>query len=117
MKEKLVSSESELLMSNSGGNDPTINPLQLRQEDELMQYKQKNVTWTQILGGSVGNILEWYDFAGQSIYILPNIMHSQINQCLHFTLQIKNKQYAQSLVSLHNPLAMHSSHHHQKLQN
>ena len=38
------------------------------EQQELMQYTQKHVTWTQIIGGSVGNILEWYDFAGIIIY-------------------------------------------------
>ena len=37
------------------------------EEQDLMEYKQKHVTWTQIIGGSVGNILEWYDFAGITI--------------------------------------------------
>lgn len=34
------------------------------EEQDLLEYTQKHVTWTQIIGGSVGNILEWYDFAG-----------------------------------------------------
>ena len=45
------------------------------EEHELMQYKEKKVTWTQILGGSVGNILEWYDFAGVYISAVLTLHH------------------------------------------
>lgn len=54
-------------------NDPEADKEQIELSDkanmeieqqELMEYTQKHVTWTQIIGGSVGNILEWYDFAG-----------------------------------------------------
>lgn len=55
----------------------TIDPLEL-EEHELMQYKEKKVTWTQILGGSVGNILEWYDFAGSSFTILHQTAYISI---------------------------------------
>eukprot|EP01084_Bolivina_argentea_P287461 493268_1 len=40
-----------------------ITAMELDNTQELMKYAQKHVTWTQIIGGSIGNILEWYDFA------------------------------------------------------
>eukprot|EP01083_Nonionella_stella_P001634 4662_1 len=30
---------------------------------KTMYHQMKDITWLQIIGGSVGNILEWYDFA------------------------------------------------------
>ena len=32
-------------------------------EQQIHKEMQQDITWSQILGGSIGNILEWYDFA------------------------------------------------------
>lgn len=32
-------------------------------EQQIHKEMHQDITWSQILGGSIGNILEWYDFA------------------------------------------------------
>lgn len=54
-----ISSGIELIAKSTENDDDEDMDMIKPMYDEIHQ----DITWSQIIGGSIGNILEWYDFA------------------------------------------------------
>ena len=46
-----------------GASAPTKSALSIASHGDIGINIERHVSWSQIIGGSVGNVLEWYDFA------------------------------------------------------